>query len=95
MTSQRCYSVDKNRLPAEKAKFLTANNKLSEDFGDKYFLYRDGWLEAFCIKGKWATRLRRLMALKVLGIDSIVGTSTLEHDSSSISVPLMSDKHRW
>ena len=93
----KMLSSGQNSLPAEKMQFLTANDKLSEDFGinTSYIVMADSKLSA--LKGReMSDEIKKVDGVEsVLGIDSIVGTSIPRSMiPSSIKSGLMSDKHQ-
>lgn len=93
----KMLSSGQNELPAEKTQFLTANNKLSEDFGinTSYIIIADAKLSA--LDGReMSDKIKKVDGVQsVLGLDSVMGTSIPKNMlPDELRNGLMSKKHQ-
>lgn len=93
----KMLSSGQNELPAEKTQFLTANNKLSEDFGinTSYIIIADSKLSA--LDGReMSDKIKKVDGVQsVLGLDSVMGTSIPKNMlPDELRNGLMSKKHQ-
>lgn len=93
----KMLSSGQNELPAEKTQFLTANNKLSEDFGinTSYIIIADAKLSA--LDGReMSDKIKKVDGVQsVLGLDSVMGTSIPKNMlPDKLRNGLMSKKHQ-